>query len=190
MLAVRNGDAEKFGMLFDRYHQSLFSFFYRLSGDAASSEDLVQDVFLRMLKYRRSFRPDSQFRPWMYQIARAARIDRFRKHRSETLLHDEETLTGQFRGPRPDEQLEETERMLLLQKALLQLPDDKRELLVLARFLDLDYGEIAALLQVEAGTVKVRVHRAMNELRTIVQRISGEQTACNVTKPDPILPTT
>src|SRR5436190_8671853 len=61
MLAVREGDAEKFGLLFDRHQQNLFSFFYRLTGDAASSEDLVQDVFLRMLKYRKTFRPDSHF---------------------------------------------------------------------------------------------------------------------------------
>src|SRR6185295_20196098 len=83
MLAVRNGNLEKLGILFDRHQQSLFNYFYRLSGDAASSDDLVQEVFLRMLKYRRSFRQDSQFRAWMYQIARAARIDRFKKHREE-----------------------------------------------------------------------------------------------------------
>jgi len=191
MLAVRDGDADKFGVLFDRHQQSLFSFFYRLSGDAASSEDLVQDVFLRMLKYRRSFRPDSQFRPWMYQIARAARIDRFKKHQGEFLQpSDTDKLTNQSRTPRPDEQLEETERMALMQKGLLQLSEEKRELLVLARFLDMEYGEIAALLQIEPGTVKVRVHRAMNELRSIVHRMSSGQTTCSVKTPDPKLPIT
>jgi RNA polymerase sigma-70 factor (ECF subfamily) len=127
----------------------------------------------------------------MYQIARAARIDRFKKHREETLPPSEvERLPDSFRMRRPDEQLEKTERMVLLQRALLQLSEDKRELLVLARFLDMEYSEIAALLQIEVGAVKVRVHRAMNELRSIVHSMSGEQTACNVTKPDPILPTT
>jgi RNA polymerase sigma-70 factor (ECF subfamily) len=176
MLAVRNGDAEKFGKLFDRYHQSLFSFFYRLSGDAASSEDLVQEVFLRMLKYRRSFGPDSKFRPWMYQIARAARIDRFKKHREEPLRpYDTEILTDTSRIRRPDEQLEDTQRKALLQKALLQLPEEKRELLVLARILNMEYSDIAALLHIEVGAVKVRVHRAMNDLRSIVQKMSGEE---------------
>ena len=191
MLAVRNGDGEKFGLLFDRYHQSLFSFFYRLSGNAASSEDLVQDVFLRMLKYRRSFRPDSQFRAWMYQIARTARIDRFNKYGAETLQpFDGEAMADPLRAGRPDAHLEATERMALLQKALLKMPEEKRELLVLARFLDMEYGEIAVLLQIEAGAVKVRVHRAMNELRRIVNEMSGEPTPCNVKKPDPKLPTT
>jgi len=74
MLAVREGDIEPFGTLFDRYRQRLFEFFYRLSGDAASSEDLVQEVFLRMFRYRHTFGMDSEFRAWMYHIARTARV--------------------------------------------------------------------------------------------------------------------
>ena len=99
-------------------------------------------------------------------------------------------MADPLRAGRPDAQLEETERMALLQKALLQMPEEKRELLVLARFLDMEYGEIATLLQIETGTVKVRVHRAMNELRRIVNEMSGKPTPCNVKKPDPKLPTT
>src|SRR5215510_448956 len=86
MLAVKDGDAQPFAVLFDRYHQRLFDFFYRLSGDTSSSEDLVQDVFLRMLKYRHTFRIDSEFRAWMYRIARSARIDRFRRQKNESFL--------------------------------------------------------------------------------------------------------
>ena len=78
MLAVRDGDVERFGVLFDRYHQRLYEFFYRLGSNAASSQDLVQEVFLRMLRYRKTFRADSEFRGWMYHIARTVRIDRFK----------------------------------------------------------------------------------------------------------------
>jgi RNA polymerase sigma factor (sigma-70 family) len=173
MLAVRNGDAEKFGLLFDRYHQSLFGFFYRLTGDAMSSEDLVQDVFLRMLKYRRTFRADSEFRAWMYQIARTARIDRFKKHQSQTLSSPEFDKT---RGAiRPDQHFEDSEKSRTLQRALLQLSDEKRELLVLSRFQEMNHAEIAELLGIEVGTVKVRVHRAMKELRDIVRAMSSER---------------
>src|SRR5678815_1950363 len=83
MLAVKRGKPECFGVLFDRHQRRLFEFFYRLSGDAASSEDLVQEVFLRMLKYRNTFREDSNFRPWMYHIARTARVDRFNAERDK-----------------------------------------------------------------------------------------------------------
>src|SRR5262245_5448724 len=184
MLAVRTGDVQKFGLLFDRYHQRLFEFFYRLSGDAASSEDLVQEVFLRMLKYRRSFRPDSEFRAWMYQIARRARIDRFKKQGNSPVMPESPGFDG------PEELLHETEQADLLKQALLRLPEDKRELLVLARLQEMKYGQIASLLNVEVGTVKVRVHRAIVELREIVLQMSGEQQKCNVKKSEEIFPTT
>ena len=61
MLAVRDGDVGKLGLLFERHHQTLFSFFCRLTGNRAIAEDLVQDVFFRVLKYRKSFRDDSRF---------------------------------------------------------------------------------------------------------------------------------
>jgi len=176
MLAVRQGDVEQFGRLFDRYHQRLFEFFYRLTGDGASSEDLVQEVFLRMLKYRRSFGTESEFRPWMYQIARRARIDRFNNGLGEAALP--RNGAGKVQASpcreRPDQLLEQSEQSVLLQHALLQLPEDKREILGLARFQEMKYEQIATLLDLEVGTVKVRVHRALVELRGIVMKMSGE----------------
>jgi RNA polymerase sigma-70 factor (ECF subfamily) len=173
MLAVKSGDPEPFALLFDRYQRRLFEFFYRFSGDAASSEDLVQEVFLRMLKYRHSFRADSDFRPWMYQIARAVRIDRFNAHRGEQSLPESAADTLQSRSSGPFQHLMNAERLSALQQALLELPEEKRELLILARFQELKYEEIGSLLEVETGTIKVRVHRAMLELREILQRITG-----------------
>lgn len=181
MLAVRDGDVEAFGVLFDRHHQRLWDFFYRLSCDAASSEDLVQDVFLRMFKYRNTFGPKSEFRGWMYHIARTARVDRFRSERRERVPAEDTTGTWLYsRFPAPDYRIEQDERSALMQRALLQLPDDKRELLVLARFQEMKYEQIASLLEVEVGTVKVRVHRAIAELREIYRKLSGEKPKCDV----------
>jgi RNA polymerase sigma-70 factor (ECF subfamily) len=184
MLAVKSGDAARIAILFDRYHRRLFEFFYRLSGDSASSEDLVQEVFLRMLKYRSSFRTDSQFRPWMYQIARSVRIDRFNASREirEESLSDSAATVLRSGSSGPLQHLVNMERSSLLQRALLELPDEKRELLILARFQELRYEEIGSLLDVETGTVKVRVHRAMLELREILQRMTGEAKPCVVKK--------
>jgi len=183
MLAVRGGDAQPFAILFDRYHQRLFDFFYRLSGEAASSEDLVQEVFLRMLKYRHTFRENSEFRAWMYRIARSARIDRFKRRKNESpLAVGSEGSPDMVEESIAFQRIEEQERSLLLQQALLRLPEDKRELLVLARFQELKYEQIGNLLDVDVGTIKVRVHRAMLELRDIVQRMSGERDKCVVKK--------
>lgn len=191
MLAVRKGDFEKFGVLFDRHHQRLFEFFYRLSGDAALSEDLVQDVFLRMLKYRRSFEVTSEFRAWMYQIARRARIDRFNRRWDEaTSPLSAELALSSPGSSRPDRLFEQSERAVLLQRALLELPEEKRELLVLARFQELKYEQIAFLLGLEVGVVKVRIHRAVLELREIVLRLSGEQEKCVAKKSEKAVPTT
>ena len=190
MLAAAKGDVDKFGLLFDRYHQRLYEFFYRLSGDPSSSEDLVQDVFLRMLRYRRSFGESSEFRAWMYRIARTARIDRFRKRHDHASLSGERARETQASGFAPDRLFENSEMAALLQRALLQLPEAKREILVLARFQELKYEQIASLLDLDPGAVKVRVHRATLELREIVLKMSESNEKCDAMKSGKTFPTT
>src|SRR2546425_4914541 len=84
MLAVRRGEVSSLGILFDRHHRALFDFFARMTGSRTAAEDLVQDVFFRMLKYRETFRNDSRFKAWMFHIARNARFDYFKKRQAET----------------------------------------------------------------------------------------------------------
>ena len=75
MLDVREGKVEKLAILFERHHVALFNFFLRLTGNRAASEDLVQDVFTRILKYRATYMGEDRFTVWMYKIARNAHID-------------------------------------------------------------------------------------------------------------------
>ena len=77
MSQVRDGDLEKLGILFERHHVRLFIFFLRMTGDRAASEDLVQEVFVRMLKYRKSFRERGEFSAWMFALARNVSADYF-----------------------------------------------------------------------------------------------------------------
>jgi len=160
MLRVRNDDVDPLSELFERHHVALFNFFYRLTGDAAASEDLVQDVFYRLLKYRRSYRPGTAFRTWMYQVARNARNDRFRKQRGEVELEAAPVATVL-----PIDTVDEAQQVSRLKYALMQLPEEKRELLLLSRYQGLKYEDIARLLQCDVGAVKVRVHRALQELK-------------------------
>src|SRR3954470_10667730 len=88
MLRVRNDEVETLSELFERYHVALFNFFYRLTADPPASEDLVQDTFYRILKYRRTYKSGTAFRTWMYQVARNARTDRFNRQRDEVELDD------------------------------------------------------------------------------------------------------
>ena len=181
MLSVRDGDVGQLGVLFERYHGMLFDFFCRMLGNRTAADDLVQDVFFRILKYRKTYRDDSHFTTWMFHIARNARFDHFKKHRAEVLFPEEGfDLPG--RGPFPSQQFEKEQETVMLKRAMQKLPDEKRELLILARYQELKYEQIADLLGVDVGTVKVRVHRAVKELREIFLKLSGEKASCNVKK--------
>jgi RNA polymerase sigma-70 factor, ECF subfamily len=178
MQKVRDGDAAQLSVLFERHHKLLFNFFLRLTGTRELSEDLVQEVFLRMLKYRHTYRADSQFKAWMYRIARNAHIDSFRKVNQEVLFEEgEENPRNEpiSQKPIPDQALQQKQEVTLLRQALAKLPREKREVLVLSRFQDLKYEEIAEILACDVGTVKVRVFRAVRELAEIFLRISRER---------------
>jgi len=168
MAQVRSGVGEMLGLLFERYQVPLFNFYLKLTGDRNISEDLVQEVFFRMLKYRQTYRTETPFRAWMYQIARNARVDYLRRKKPEISWEPEMSPTVM-----PIDTAQQSQESALLYRALMRLPEDKREVLVLSRFQDLKYEEIAQLLGCEIGTVKTRVHRALQELREIYQQLPG-----------------
>jgi len=186
MTRVRDGEVDSLELLFERYHGRLFDFFCRMLGSRAGADDLVQDVFFRILKYRKTYRDDSHFKTWMFHIARNARFDYFKKHRGEVMF-PEEGFDLPSHGPFPSQQFEREQEIELVKRALSKLPEEKRELLVLARYQDLKYEQIAEFLDIDVGTVKVRVHRAIKELREIYLKLSGERTPCNVKKPEATL---
>ncbi|HEX4604847.1 MAG TPA: RNA polymerase sigma factor [Candidatus Angelobacter sp.] len=168
MSQVRSGVGEMLGVLFERYHVPLFNFYLKLTGNRSTSEDLVQEVFFRILKYRHSYRPETAFRAWMYQIARNARVDHLRKRRPETTWEPEMSPSVA-----PVDTAQQSQDAVLLHSALMRISEDKREVLVLSRFQDLKYEEIAQLLGCEVGTVKTRVHRALQELRLVFHQLEG-----------------
>jgi len=174
MFDVRDGDVTKLGILFERHHRTLYNFFLRLTGDRQGSEDMVQEVFLRMLKYRHTYRGENGFGVWMYRIARNVRADHFRKPKREVPMHEEEyePISREFIA---SESMEREQEVDLLHQALNRLTDDKREVLLLSRFQNLKYDEIAEMLGCAVGTVKARVHRAIKELRQNFFELSSEK---------------
>jgi RNA polymerase sigma factor (sigma-70 family) len=182
MTAVRSGDLGKLGVLFERYHLPLFDFLARLTGDRTASEDLVQDIFVRILKYRATFRDGGSFETWLYRIARNARADYFRQRTPIEPLEDE-ALEQPEPQPGPARRLEADRERARLRRALMLLREDKRELLVLARYQDMKYEQIGEILGIEVGAVKVRVHRAIRELREIFVQLKDENPSCDVKTP-------
>jgi RNA polymerase sigma factor (sigma-70 family) len=166
MRDVRDGQVERLAILFERHHVSLFNYFLRLTGNRPAAEDLVQDVFTRILKYRGSYQGEDRFVVWMFKIARNVHIDHLRR------LKPAYTLDDQFEEPAdadplPEDRVAREEDAALVAKALARLSPRKQEILVLSRFQNLKYREIADLLECPVGTVKAMVHRAVQELGEI-----------------------
>ena len=185
MLRVRDGEVEKLGVLYERHRTPLFSFFVRLTGNSSVSEDLVHDVFLRMLKYRHTFEAGNRFTSWMYQVARNAHFDSWRKRQHEVSLEAgaiDEREAVPSPEPAPDLTMRQSQEAALLQSALAGLPLESREVLILSRFQNLKYEEIARILDCGVGAVKMRVHRALGELREKFCQLTREPR-CNPTKP-------
>jgi len=172
MLKVKAGDVDRMGLLFERYNRKLYGFLFHLSHKREASEDMVQNVFYRMLKYRHTFTEESNFTAWMYHIARNVLKDQVKKYeisnRYDHIDDHEERIPG---GISADEQLEKRQARVELYDAMRKLSDDNRELLTLSRFQELKYSEIGQMLGINEGAVKVRVYRAMQELKNIYTKI-------------------
>lgn len=172
MLQVRDGEIERLGILFERHHAKLFNFLVRLTDRRDVSEDLVQEVFFRILKYRHTFRGNAPFASWMYQVGRNAAADHFRKWKEDPAR--EVLENRQNEDPSASEIMEHMEKNTLLHLALSKLSVEKREVLVLSRFQGMKYEEIGTVLKCPVGTVKARVHFALKELRDIYLNLSEE----------------
>ncbi len=166
MLRLREGELQCAAHLFERYQVPLYNFFLRMGYEQAASEDLAQSVFERMIRYRTSFRNDTSFKSWIYQIARNVSADYYKKNRLRT---SDFTEAEQIAGTEEpiSQKIETDENNEVLHLAIAQLPDDQREILVLTRFQNLKYSEVADLLGMSETNAKVKAHRAIKQLRNI-----------------------
>ncbi|WP_337044416.1 RNA polymerase sigma factor [Emticicia sp. 17c] len=178
MLQVKAGDLDKMGLLFERYHRPLFGFLYHMTGDNQTSEDLVQNVFYRMLKYRHTFTAEGEFHTWMYHLARNVLNDSYKKNRHNSQHYDVDAFAERIGGGvTADEELEKQQDTEMLQRALDKLSPEYKEVLIMSRYQDLKYDEIATILNTSEGAIKVRVHRAMNELKKHFLKIENGNKA-------------
>ena len=177
MVAVAHGNLASMSEIYRHRHRPLFRFFFRLTGRQAVSEDLVHEVFLRMIRYRQTYGASDGFESWMYRIARNVLADSSKKHRLETAADEGELESIDSGRPTPFDALVKQQDMALLYRAMRELPDDKRELLVLSRFQGLSYEQIGRIVGCETGTVKVRVFRAMKAVGQIFSDLRKEKAS-------------
>lgn len=177
MTAVRDGDAACLGELFERHGERLCAYLTRVTQDPDTSRDLVQEVFLRVLKYRRTFREGGRFTSWLYAIAHNVVNRYYGKSVSRATVIPIEEVAAQIeaREPSPFARAAAEEEQRYLRRAFADLPVEKREILTLGLIDRTPYKQVAQILGISESAVKVRVHRAVRELRTIYQRLVDEE---------------
>ncbi len=158
MTTVAEGKLNNMRYLFERHHKHIFNFLLKMSRDRIISQDLTQEVFYNMIKYRKSYN-SGKFTSWMFTIARNSLSNHFKnKKESHSAL---ETLTTL-----PDEG-DNGEEYMHLYRAIEKLPVSDQELIVLNRFQGIKYDELAEIVQSTPGAVKVKVSRALKKLKNL-----------------------
>jgi RNA polymerase sigma factor (sigma-70 family) len=164
MEAVKGGNLQQASLLFERYHKRIFNFLARMTMDRDLAEDLTQNVFLRIIKYRNSYRDGLKFQSWIYQIARNVFSDHYQAHKNRfSDFVDVEKVSDHMADQRDEEDLDEKEKVL--HRSLAKLTEEQRELLVLTRFQHMKYEEVATIMDTTVANIKVKVHRAILKLR-------------------------
>ena len=176
MLAVRDGELDALGELFERHHGPLFGFLVKLTGHRAAAEDIAQTVFQRMLKYRHTYRDEGSFTAWMYHLARRCAADHFRKSSAAPRATDPADLQDHADdAPHAGDHAAVRDDHALLHTALARLDRGDREVLLLARLQELSFAEISGILECSVGAAKVRAHRALHALRHVYFQLQQQR---------------
>ena len=165
---AKKGDADAFAFLVETYETSVYRLALRMCGNAHDAEEVAQEAFVAAWKGLPSFRGESKFSSWLYQLTTNAAIDflrREKRHRAATPLEDELEPAS---PDTPQQAVEEDEVRQALQQALDSLTPEHREIFLLRQMRQLSYEEIGRLLHLEPGTVKSRLSRAKKQLRQIL----------------------
>jgi RNA polymerase sigma-70 factor (ECF subfamily) len=183
MLDVKAGDATSFELLLQRYRTPLINFLCRMVRDPATAEDLAQEVFLRVYRARKKYAPSAKFTTWLFRIAtnlalNALRDARYRQQEISLDASGEETrptLEVPASGPSTVERMMEADRAALIHRAILALPEKQRAAVLLHKYHDLDYDEIARILDCSESALKSLLFRAYETLRVELAPLMAQQ---------------
>ena len=166
MNLVVNGDIRKASILFDRYHVNVYSYLLKVNRDRMLAEDLTQNVFEKMIKYKASFDGKKSFKAWLFTIVRNANIDHHRKRKYDSL--DDGYMQVESSEKDAQKQMESKEGNEQLMAAINMLPEEEKEILMLSKFERLKYSEISKIMGLSESALKVKAHRSIKKLRTIL----------------------
>jgi RNA polymerase sigma-70 factor (ECF subfamily) len=183
-IKVANGDKGAFAALFDRHQASVVRFAYRFVGNAARAEELAQDIFVKLYKGAKGYRPDAKFKTFMFRVATNHCLNELRRadYRSESKVsktsepseveqrNEAAALAAGEEGDRPDQALSGKELERAVSKALDGMSDRERAAFCMCRFEGLAYKEIASALEASEAAVKSLIHRATLQVMQQVEQ--------------------
>jgi RNA polymerase sigma-70 factor (ECF subfamily) len=185
MLRVKTGDESAFAYLVQKYRRPMVGFMYRLCHNPSTAEELAQEVFLRVYRSRTSYEPSAKFTTWLYRIATNLAVNHARDTRHErpenTVRLDE---PDQETGTTPDladgsinaeEQILKRERLAAIRGVVNALPERQRIAVIMHKYQQMDYREIAGVLKLSESATKSLLFRAYETLRQqLKQFVSGK----------------
>ncbi len=185
MLRVKTGDESAFAYLVQKYRRPMVGFMYRLCHNPSTAEELAQEVFLRVYRSRTSYEPSAKFTTWLYRIATNLAVNHARDTRHErpenTLRLDE---PDQETGTTPDladeslsaeEQILKQERLAAIRSKVNALPERQRVAVIMHKYQQMDYREIAGVLKLSESATKSLLFRAYETLREQLKEfVSGK----------------
>ncbi len=172
-LAPDSADLSMAQRLLDSFHENVFSYAYRLSGDASSADDIAQEVFVRAFRNLHQLREADAARAWLLVITRNEFLRWCRKRSPHTSLEAAEALDGFGSGDGVTHSHSQAiDRAEWVQQALEQLPTEQRLVVNMFYFEQLSYAEIAEQLTIPMGTVMSRLNRARSHLKTVLNTLA------------------
>jgi RNA polymerase sigma-70 factor (ECF subfamily) len=175
MLRVREGDDAAFNYLVERYRRAMISFMYRMTHNAAIAEELSQEVFLRVYRSRGNYTADAKFTTWLYRIATNLAVNHARDNKNErpevkASLDETDEESGLSIDPADDrpnieQEMMRRERMRAIRKHVEALPERQRMAVMMHKYQELDYRQIAEVLHLSESATKSLLFRAYETLR-------------------------
>lgn len=174
MLEVKAGDDSSFELLLRKYQTPLVNFLHRMVRDSATAEDLAQEVFLRVYRARQKYAPSAKFTTWLFHIATNLALNSMRDGRYRQMDvsidapadEDQTPLEIPAKEMAADQCLVERDRAALIRRAVESLPEKQRAAVLLHKYEEMDYAEIARVLQCSESALKSLLFRAYETLRT------------------------
>ncbi|MEN3939950.1 sigma-70 family RNA polymerase sigma factor [Prosthecobacter sp. SYSU 5D2] len=173
MIALAGGNDPALNVLMRRWHVRLTGYLDRLCGSHATACDLAQETFVRVYKHRHRFRPAQKFSTWLFAIATnlARNHARWQKRHPVTLMEPEQVsgLPLECELPCPSGSLEQQERAAAVRDAILKLPPEQKETLILSTYEGMSHAEIAEIMDTTEKVVEMRLYRARKHLKELLQ---------------------